>query len=627
MAPSSPDDEFDPYREAPTLLHANQTSSSTLSPNRPTYDKSAPTPEGAAQFAPAPTDPDPLWTIVLTGGLIVLAVLLVLGGLMIQIFRMHVYHIDRAIYTTAPLGPTLAIIHVTSLVVGLSVPIVLGLSAYSLAGRWLAASRVDGNDRPTPYQLGVMMKTLNGANVSALWHSSNYIAGRTAAPGGKNIRSPPMLRKIVFMLLFFLLLGYGATLVETWLGSVSLAVPYPVTDNSTGVQLLLFGREVNHTLCEETKDASNNQPYQCGLVHGSSGNPQAEGLRILTMNGLSKTTVIAFTDDSTAIMVPPTTNLSALDQLGLELGWVATTLGVKSTCTSVTAQCIDPENLGPNAGLVTNCSASVNFNTTALQSDTCNPYQATMYGGPLGPDGVPYACLKNSNSTQFRFGIEVNSYAYSADYSTSGETFVGDTGFFLHGNRGGYNLLTCNVSVLNVKYHYFNGTYTVLSSTTGELEQAQRVSDGSWAALQEVPPEDRRRRDLSLVSLSATVYATQPIVVLSTDFTTTYIGSRIPLAPFSVLIVLILIYCISVVFVTAEAAIHVRRSPTDTLLARSRLLDPATAIGTAYGREETKGAVVVQELFGDETAEDRLNIAVDAPADGFPIVRRSGTLG
>ena len=51
------------------------------------------------------------------------------------------------------------------------------------------------------------MKSLNGANLSALWAGSNYIAGRRTAIGEKPLRSPPMLRQAVLMLLFFLAPG------------------------------------------------------------------------------------------------------------------------------------------------------------------------------------------------------------------------------------------------------------------------------------------------------------------------------------------------------------------------------------------------------------------------------------
>ncbi|KAF7345480.1 hypothetical protein MVEN_01566400 [Mycena venus] len=622
-------EEYDPYQDAhaPSVPHTNPT---LLSPNRPKqpHEKSSWDTQTVAH-SPEEQSTTLIWTIILTGVVIVLAVGIVALGVLVQIFRLHVYHItDGAVYTTAPLGRTLAIVHLSSLVVALSVPIAVGLGAYSLAGRWLAASRVEGPDRPTPYQLGILMKTLNGANLGALWAGSTYIVGRGVTPGGKSLSRPPMLRHAVFMLFFFLFLAYATTLTETWLGAVSVAVPYPVTDINQDGPFPSFGRRVNQTLCDETKDAANNRPYQCGLVHGSGGNPPAQSQQILTMNGLSKTTVIAFTDDSTAIMVPPTANLS--DQLG----WVSTTLGVKSTCTSVTAQCIDPTHFSSNAGLDTNCPPSVNFNTTTLFSDICNPYQATMYGGPLGPDGVPLACLQNTNSTEFRFGAEIISQAYNVN--NSGEIFVGDTGFYLHGNRGGYNLLTCDMKSLEVKYHYFNGSYTLLSSTPSDLAQAQRLSDGSWAALYYVPTAvdgaglysgsyvDAFAQKLSLVTLSTTAYVIEPAEALQQEYTWPFLGSRIPLAPFLLLFTLAFIYCVSVATITSLAVVEIRKSPY-TAVARSRLLDPATVISTAYGPEDSKlkPTHTIEELFGEETAADRLNVAVDTPVEGLPIVRRS----
>jgi hypothetical protein len=97
------------------------------------------------------------------------------------------------------------------------------------------------------------MNMLSGANLLALWTSGNYMLGR-GVPGGKSLHTPPMLRHAAFMLLFFLGLGYGSTAVETWLGSSSLAVPYPVMEIIHERPVPSFGRRVNQTLCDETKD-------------------------------------------------------------------------------------------------------------------------------------------------------------------------------------------------------------------------------------------------------------------------------------------------------------------------------------------------------------------------------------
>ncbi|KAJ7895452.1 hypothetical protein B0H14DRAFT_2680504 [Mycena olivaceomarginata] len=228
-------------------------------------------------------------------------------------------------------------------------------------------------------------------------------------------------------------------------------------------------------------------------------------------------------------------------------------------------------SLGPNAGLITNCPPAVNFNTTALLTDICNPHQAQ---------------------------------------------FVGDTGFFLHGNQGGFNVLTCNIKSLDVTYRYFNGSYTLVASAPSDLEQAQRISDGSWAALYYVPVSiegaglysgsyaDAFGAKLSLVALSTTTYIIEPTEALQQEYTWPYIGSRIPLAPFLLLFTLAFVYCVSVATITFGAVMQIRN--------------------TAYGPEDAKlrATSTANELFGHETAADRLTMAVDT---GLPIVRR-GTL-
>ncbi|KAJ7124092.1 hypothetical protein C8R43DRAFT_1135673 [Mycena crocata] len=613
---------YDPYAEARFPPQITQTTS-TLIPNRP-----------AASGNETPSETDSIWTILLTAAAILLAVFVVGLGLVIQVFILHAYHITAgAVYTTAPLGRTLTIAHVSSVVVALSVPLTIGLGAYWLAGRWLRASRDEGIDRPTPYQLGLLMRTLNGANLSALWYSSNYMVGRGTVPGGKKLEKPPILRHAVLMLLAVLALAYASAGAEMWLGAASDAVLYPVVrEADPGAALPLHSRRVNQTLCDEFQDSSNNKPYQCGLNRGSGGNPEAISARLLTMNGVSGTNVVAFTDDATAIMVPPPA------QIPTNMDYTATTLGVKSICNSVTAQCIDPSNLGSNAGLDINCPASLGFNTTVFG---CNPYEVpgilSTTGSPLSANGSSLPCDQNADSNDFRYGARV----VSAAYYTPGkdDSFVGDTGFFLHGNKGGYNVLICEIKSLDVTYHYFNGSYTLLSAAPSDLAQGQRVSDGSVAGQNFVPPAvegaglssgsytDAFAAKLSQVALSMTSYVFEPAEALAFKHIEPNIGSRLPLAPLLLLFLFKFIYCSLVLTVAALAVLELHKSP-HTSFARSRLVDPATAISTAYGPDEAKLKKTgsPQELFGDETAADRLNLGVSSRAEGLPAVHRSATL-
>lgn len=82
-------------------------------------------------------------------------------------------------------------------------------------------------------------------------------------------------------------------------------------------------------------------------------------------------------------------------------------------------------------------------------------------------------------------------------------------------------------------------------------------------------------------------------------------------------------FSVAVAVVTVMAVLETRKSPY-AAFARSRLVDPATVISTAYGPPDSKlkPALAVRELFGHETGEDRLSVAVFENVEGLPIVRR-----
>ncbi|KAJ6487113.1 hypothetical protein C8R47DRAFT_1127752 [Mycena vitilis] len=616
---------YDPYAETDALRPLHRTDS-TPTPNE------SPPPQDPGKMNPSePTDADHTLIILLTGSAILLCTILVALGLLIEVFVVHVHRVTAgAIYTTAPLGQTLTIAHTSAIVISMSAPISVGLGAYWLAGRWLLSSRNEskGRNRPTPYQLGVLMETLHGANLSALWKSFNYILGRGEIPGDKALARPPFLLYAILMLLVFLGLAYGCAGADVWLGATSDAVLYPVTTQLqlSGGSLSSLSRQVNQTLCDEWKDSAMNQPYQCGLIRGTGGNPAANSAQLLTLNGMSGDNIIALTNDSepTAIMVPPATTLSP------NLQYSAKTFGVRSSCSSVTAQCVNTTSTGSNAGLNTNCS-SVNYYPSFNGCDRSGGTARTS-GGPLSPNGTVLPCSENPNSVDIRFGVTIQSFAYNLN--NSNDAFIGDTGFFVHGNAGGTNILICNIKSLEVTYRYHNGTYKLLASGPSDLAQGQRVSDGSQVAPQYVPPavegvglfsghyNDSFASKLSQVALAMTSYAMEPTDALDMQSIELKIGSRLPLAPFLLVLLISCFYCITVILVTVLAIFEIRRSP-QAALARSRLIDPATVISTAYGPDRGKflATLSTHELFGEESDTDRLTLSTGV-ADGLPVVRK-----
>jgi hypothetical protein len=124
----------------------------------------------------------------------------------------------------------------------------------------------------------------------------------------------------------------------------------------------------------------------------------------------------------------------------------------------------------------------------------------------------------------------------------------------LHGDRGGYNVITCDVKSLNVVYRYSNGTYSLVSSSASDLPQAQRISDATWAVPLYVPPAiegagiysgsytDTFAAKLSQVALAMTSYVMEPTEALDTEYIQPNIGSRLPLAPFLLIFTIALVY-------------------------------------------------------------------------------------
>jgi hypothetical protein len=128
---------YNPYRDEPTLSHID----SVQNDYKPEADNPA---------SPASHN---VLRIMVTGLTISIGVLLLVCGLLVQIFAVHKFHFtSNTLVTSAPLGPTVAIAHACSVFVSITVPLVLGLAAYSLSRDWLEASRIRGDNRPTPFQ-------------------------------------------------------------------------------------------------------------------------------------------------------------------------------------------------------------------------------------------------------------------------------------------------------------------------------------------------------------------------------------------------------------------------------------------------------------------------------------------
>lgn len=115
----------------------------------------------------------------------------------------------------------------------------------------------------------------------------------------------------------------------------SSSIVIPLDSAYPGPESAQFGRQVNETLCDWSKNLYVQHAYPdiaalCGLDTVTSGEwtwSMPEGLR--TLSGSSNVNMVAVTDDSHVILVPPSTPQ--------DVAYVASSLGVHTAC----ARCVD----------------------------------------------------------------------------------------------------------------------------------------------------------------------------------------------------------------------------------------------------------------------------------------------
>ncbi|KAF7359074.1 hypothetical protein MSAN_01248500 [Mycena sanguinolenta] len=544
--------------------------------------------------------------ILLLGLGICLSVILLLLGLSIKIFVANEYiRQGIEIITTASLGSTLAIIWTLAVFLLLTLPLVIRLDGYRLAWAWLEASVDNGHNRPTPFQLGVIMNILHGANFLALFGGLRYLYGSTTRPSYK----PPILRRAMFILALGLGLVYSFSILVIALSISSTAMSFSQLIEYRGTWPQL-SRQINSSMCAATGGGLAQGINLCGL-ETSGDNPFSASLpeALATLTNNSASNAVASGDDGTAIIVPAS--------IPKDVAYSGTSFGVISACQSITDQCIGSgPSYGPPDYLALSCPSSVSFNAGFNTSTSSYPF------GILDNSGNEYETPYLVDSNPFRFGA----VAVSAAYRAPTDTFAGNTGFFVHGTAGAFNVLTCSVTVRSVGYTYFNGTFVVdpsITAAASDLDITRRIAamtsaaylsirvpaaiDGSGIADGDYTSAFARELSRELIAFSAALYAPGPTQKLQTVLPV--LGSRLSLVLLVLILIWIVAYCGFVLFLTVSAVLASSASPY-TLLARSRLAEPLTAVHTAYGRAEPHRTWEQsnQRLFSVETGLDRLSV-------------------
>ncbi|KAF8995980.1 hypothetical protein BDQ17DRAFT_1364875 [Cyathus striatus] len=565
-----------------------------------------------------------VWRALLIGGIIFLVLVAMIAVLLSYLCVAHQCARSsvnsRILLSTAPLGKTLTISQVSSHVAPLAVPLVMGLFSYQLAAQWLKASIHSGQNRPSPMQLGLILSICNGAGIMNLYNGVRYVF--TGDKSRRNIHAPLILRQSVFFLFLILLLSYIISGADAWFHATSRAITLnfntPFSSSSASSNLVNFGREINSTMCQiaaTAVDPTGTTQQSCGLQNdGTAGSDMVtrqESLRALSNSSLVNR--VEYTDDQTAIMVPTS--------LPSNITFAGTTIGVKSACKSITNGCLAPTTdfgYGPSAYLQLDCNKAGELYNISQARDS------SYVGG---------WAIDSQGNGQFGFEIDSNPYHAAAIIQSvsyyipnSQDVFYNNTGWFIHGSSGAWNVVYCNISVLEVSYMFSSSsnTYSVTQSSLVPVESARPVAsfgmessvipnqikttvDGIGIITTGLTYEDAYGLELSrqVLARSSALYRPVDATDVSTEFA--IVGSRIDLVPLAVLIASMLTLGVLTLAVLFNIVVFAR--VPFIRLASAYLNDPFTVVHALYGPKNPRLTWEDDALlkFGTETNGDRLS--------------------
>ncbi|PPQ66040.1 hypothetical protein CVT26_010796 [Gymnopilus dilepis] len=521
-----------------------------------------------------------------------------------------------SLVSTAPLGHVLGISQVTSHVAPISVPIVMGLFSYLLAAKWLSSSQTEGQNRPSPMQLGLLLTLCSGANFSALFSSIKYVFGIGQPSGnGKAPRHPPILHQSILFLGSLLTVTYIAAGADAWLHNTSKSISIVSISSYSSVATANFGREINSTLCDPSQYVNGSVgQLTCGLISGGSGGSGrtlAEGVRVVSNS--SSLHKVVYADDQTAIIIPNT--------LPDNITYTAQTIGVKSQCRSITRQCVygiqegQLVDYGPDAAANINCTRSgIAFNSTAAERSLC----------ALDSQGN---CI---------FGYDVTSNTGEIIVSNAYLDAAEDTWWFVHGNNGAWNVVYCNVTTLQVNYTYASSRFRLRSSTPTSVFAAQRIMGGGLrsssgdtvisdavdgAGLQtNTTYEQAYALELSRQMLARGAYIYQPANVELIANEKVVNGSNLQVIPLVLFNAALLVFACQIIYISVRI-ILAARGIQYVRLAALYLSNPLATVQTLYGHPDPLNSWETDSTkrSGPETEADRLRIGpVPLSTNGQP---------
>ncbi|KAH7909181.1 hypothetical protein BJ138DRAFT_1115210 [Hygrophoropsis aurantiaca] len=487
----------------------------------------------------------------------------------------------------------LAIASITSHLISLTVPPLMGLLAYRVAADWLDETRPRPTQAKTtvprivtPLQYGILLKIYGSSNIFSFIQSGRYLfrQRRSANPQSRIVSSFTCLG---IVLLFTHAIGFTDLWLHTVSGSLIYTSVSPIDQNT--LSSMTYGTAINTTTCpypgytqthhvmadepalpgENCAAFDNNdaQWYQYGPGWGSQSDTSILAESIAVSNNASTSHSTIFIEShNMAIFVPP-----SISQAPISLyNFSASTLGASISCGLPSCKNLLPSPGGVDGGpfactdFVPPYNASL-FNSTSFLYDPNNLAQKPEWSNGTGTN--PFGFFLQMTYSGLNTALETS--------GTNASSTTGTPGWYYGPLQSSVAYLTaCTVSIYQVELTNYNETYSVSNATLADFNTTSAMTSGFidymsstylipqlQNALQSFVQSKSFSRELQtqlmLRSLALSAGIVQSAPVTDAFGSSQKVASRYPIAPLATFLALLFLYslvALGIIFWTCFSA-------------------------------------------------------------------------
>ncbi|KAJ7137735.1 hypothetical protein C8R44DRAFT_868114 [Mycena epipterygia] len=507
--------------------------------------------------------------------------------------------------------------------VSISVPFLVSIAAYCVAGKWLKEQEFPSQTRvalPTPLQYAFMVKMLATSNVIPVFQAGRYMR----ASRGR-IRTPRTFHLALALTSLILGLSYSLILADVWLHGASSVVEETFT---TAVRSVSFGVAFNDSVCT-TKPCLNST---AGWAANAPWITQA-GLLVATNSSTALSVMTISNASDLAIVVPASATINASQSFD------APSFGVRAQCASFTANCTSSAALQAGCPASSQVPLALGSNSTASTNRTTQSASNASSSSTVqdGTKMVPTAgTTANPQNVVLRLQWSSNGTIRPAN-PTAIQTNTG-------------NILawaSCDLMFYNLTIRYQDGNYSTvgapvlatpsfanlmqgaLISQLGNLQLASNLQATMLAAQNESSALAAMNQELGRLSLALFAGALQPITTAAEGAAQASARfGRYPLAPVVVYLFLLYAYAFAAGGIYLWAArlraplfrAPERKTTSAVQLAQLRLTDPLALVATIYpSYPDSPAPEDPRDLFLEDETTSRLEIGTNDGVNAQPV--------